>query len=396
MERLKSFDDFLNEQESKDIGSIDSTKFGANIATKWVSSILGLGNQEIPDDYIEETPEVQTQKPYTGCESSTPYPAKPLKHTNQYYINLFTDGNFNEDVRYQAIIEQLKDKSNKLFIVGLRNRLDKKRVEGDKFIDGLQIIDPSQPDAAPLFFQATTCPSLAYYGSGKKVINKDGVAILQPGAYHYKVGIHREGSKNAHEALRQDGDVKLNRFPIGTTKFDTYHPGNSEITDTAGINIHRSSMERGICVGPWSGGCQVISEGNDFKKFMSTLKGSEINGNKFIYCLVELDTLKKMAQTNQEVASEPDKEGEESIVDSNDKSTTFKILTNDVYNELEEFNTDEDKVIDLINKKIKSSGNMKEFAAFYQKTKGKSLKAHLDTALNGDEMEAINFSKVIS
>lgn len=50
--------------------------------------------------------------------------------------------------------------------------------------------------------------------------------------------------------------------------FSTSEPGKPDKDDVYGINIHRSSNDRGVCVGPYSAGCQVFADGKDFQDFM--------------------------------------------------------------------------------------------------------------------------------
>lgn len=386
--RIASFKEFINEQEDKSAGDED---FSKNLAKEFVGGILNFGDGG--EDPVIDTPESKARLPYTSC-GKNPYPIKFPHKTNSYYENLFKSGGLYYDVlKYQPIREQLEKNSKKLFLVGLRNRIDVKRQEGDKFIDAIGIIDPSSPDESPTWLQATTCPSLAFYGD--RPTNPKGIAILQPGAYNYHVGIHREGTESAHEALRGDDVVVVERYEKGTKSFDTYHPGNEEESKGLGINIHKSSNQMGICVGAYSIGCQVIADGDDFNALMKMVKESQINNKKIIYCLVELDDLKEKSEEN---TGSEDK-GE----DNNDREGThthkkivkkwFPQLANEIKKELENFDTDEDNVITMINNRVKTSETMSAFADFYQKKIGVGLKADLSDALDDDEMAQIKFLK---
>jgi hypothetical protein len=306
--------------------------------------------------------------------------------------------------------------TKKIFLVGIREKLDIKTREGDKFVDKLLVIDPNKMDKFPDTYQITTSPSVSYYGDPKRALNPDGVAIMQPGVYSYKIGIHKKGSPTEHEALIQDGKMKIERFSAGTNTISTYEPGNEDVSDEYGINIHRGSKGPGVCVGPYSAGCQVFANGADFDKFMATIKASTDNAGKFLYVLIENDKLSDLEKEHDDAITtkateEADKKKEEEESknkeekDKQDKKlarkkqmaedlkmSNFEEAAESIYNELDEINSDEDKLIDIYNSVCIDQKTAKEFAKYYEKKyKVKDIIDELDSALSGSELKKLNY-----
>jgi hypothetical protein len=60
------------------------------------------------------------------------------------------------------------------------------------------------------------------------------------------------------------------------------------------MQIHRSSTKGvGICVGPWSAGCQVFSDYTEWQDFIAKAEKEQMNATKFYYGLIQLDDIPK-------------------------------------------------------------------------------------------------------
>jgi len=140
-------------------------------------------------------------------------------------------------------------------------------------------------------YQITTVPSLAYYG--KKPMNPKGVGIKIPGDTLYLLQESSLGSGNKYKMMVEGQPIKVGRYPIGVTKFETYKPSDI-YTENCGMQIHRSSTKGvGICVGPWSAGCQVFADYQEWQDFISKAEKEKMNSNKFHYGLIQLDDIPK-------------------------------------------------------------------------------------------------------
>jgi hypothetical protein len=137
-------------------------------------------------------------------------------------------------------------------------------------------------------YQITTVPSLAYYG--KKPMNPKGAGIKLPGDTLYILQESTLGH-GKYKMMVEGEKIKVGRYPIGVTKYETYKPAEV-YTENCGMQIHRSSTKgEGICVGPWSAGCQVFSDYDEFKDFISKAEKEGMNASKFIYALIQLDDI---------------------------------------------------------------------------------------------------------
>ena len=140
-------------------------------------------------------------------------------------------------------------------------------------------------------YQITTVPSLAYYG--KKPMNPKGVGIKLPGQTLYIFQESSLGSGTRYKMMVEGEPIKVGRYPIGVTKFESYKPAEV-YTESCGMQIHRSSTKGvGICVGPWSAGCQVFSDNEEWKDFISKAEKEQMNATKFYYGLIQLDDIPK-------------------------------------------------------------------------------------------------------
>ena len=297
MTKIRSFRDYINEQENKPAKKEGETNNAGNDAALLAKAMMTgaldkLGFDDNDFSLTEETPETKKGSPYTACGNNA-YTFIPSEGKNSQFIDMFQgDGEFARDAAYSELHKELSEGRNKIFLIGVREKIEIKRTEGDRFIDKIVIVDPSKPNDDVVSYQLTTCPSVVFYSSPEKAVNSKGVAILQPGSVKYKIGIHKKGSPTQHEALIQNGSMDIQRFPLNTKEITTYTPGTPQSGTDFGINIHRSSADRGVCVGPYSVGCQVFADGNDFDTFMKTMKGSTANNGEFIYALIQKDDIK--------------------------------------------------------------------------------------------------------
>lgn len=397
MRKIYSFHEYIKEQEEKKedtksdekgakglLGSLDA----GGIATAMMSAAFKkLGFEDKDYSRTDETEETKAGKPYMSC-GNTPYTFKPIEATNQQIMDLFKDpsGKFAKDVRYADISKEVNTNSQKLFIIGVREELNIKKREGDKFVDKIAIVDPSKPTEKVVSYQATTSPSVEYYSDPKRSLNSNGVAIMQPGVAAYKIGIHKKGSPTQHEALVQDGEMEINRFELSVPKIETYEPGKPDKDDSYGINIHRSSNDRGVCVGPYSAGCQVFADGKDFQDFMNRLKSAGGNAGKFLYVLIQNDDFGGTTETE---GSEEDTT--ETGTSSVDRTEEFKSVGDSLRAELDKSNSDEEALISTYNSAIASQKDASDFAKFYKEEYGVEVIDDLDRALDNSELAQLKF-----
>jgi hypothetical protein len=427
----------------------------SRIATSLVKNLLG-GNFDVSteggDSRIDVTKEVKESIPYRGCGASEPFKIekKPIG-VNTFkilleYLNSKKAGN------YTRAIKELEE--NRALIIGVRNKIDikKQTANQDRFTDSLYFIPGnsnagkelasskvSKKNESVIFeklyeeskklqkergdgvltyeefysvyenyllnekevdpalgimitpYQITTVPSLEYYG--KRPLNPKGTGIKMPGdtLYFLKESTLGHGT---YKMLVEGEKIKVGRYPIGVTKYETYKPADV-YEENCGMQIHRSSTKGvGICVGPWSGGCQVFADYQEFKELISKCERETMNANKFIYALINLDDIEpsvmenalkgistKSTVTNEPVSSDkPKKESSEKI----------EGLVNLIKSEKEKTNSDEDKVIAKYNEVIKSEDDMYKLIKLY----GKNLWDDLDSFLSGSEIKKLNYRDV--
>lgn len=109
--------------------------------------------------------------------------------------------------------------------------------------DALFLVSPE----ACLAFNANTDPS----------IRRAGVAVLNPGLWFYKVGIHglSKPANMRYTALVQDAPVTVTRDVTGSD------------TGFFGINIHRGGINTTSSLG-----CQTIPPGSQWDSFIATVR----------------------------------------------------------------------------------------------------------------------------
>lgn len=199
----------------------------------------------------------------------------------------------------ESYIDLLKDKKLLTHInlktwnlIGLRNTIDKRRAIPNGFIDGMVLLPPEGSNRNPEIFQCTTFPGPAfrvaqyrawwvsrqYKWLGIKPANQ-GVAIMQPGIYEYRV---------SNRVLRPTNGVDVERYSIvqdtrEAIEFSSYSPGKFERGNHS-ILIH--SAKGADRVDNWSSGCQVLKNSSDLDKIIKTVSSEE--GGKIRYILINI------------------------------------------------------------------------------------------------------------
>jgi hypothetical protein len=408
MSRIYSFKSFINEQE-KDQKKKEGDKKGGglldpgNIAQSMFDQALKtLGFEDNNFTDIADTEETKGGLPIKSC-GATPYQFKPVDGTNQAIMDLFKepDGKFSKDIRYAEISKMVTSGENKIFLVGVREDLDVKKKEGDRFTDKMILVDPSKPTEKVISYQITTSPSVVFYSDPSRTLNKSGVAIMQPCVTKYQIGTHRKGKPTEHEALIQAGEMKINRFPLNTAQIDTYKPGSDSTGADYGINIHRSSKDRGICVGPYSAGCQVFADGNDFSDFMSRIKAASQNAGIFLYALIENDDLEAPG-TTEPISTTSKEEDEKLKKEEREEEKKEKKEQGDnelrnaatmINNELGGFwkNSDEDKLMNYYNTAVTSPELAIRMRSIYQEMYKKDIIDDMDRALSDSQLAKLEY-----
>jgi hypothetical protein len=201
--------------------------------------------------------------------------------------NILDKNNFSDEMDF-----------SKYNIVALRNFIDIKKSYPNRFTDLIVLMSPEK-EKNVTYFPSTTVPGEAFlvqkfrnwYIANGSPLNPEGLAILQPGVYSYKLGKH----KGKYDALVQSGPVKVQRYTQvdseSKAKFSTFSPGKSQ-TGSFGINIHRAnSTGTTETVDTHSAGCLVLQNSNDFSSLISTIRKSR--QKQIDVALVELDDVGK-------------------------------------------------------------------------------------------------------
>jgi len=208
---------------------------------------------------------------------------------------------------------------NDYSLVALRNRISTKKNYPNRFADAVFSMSPKEKKEIK-FFPATTVPGPFflvksfrnyYVATGAKdVVNPNGVAIIQPGVYKFKIGKHR----GQYEALVQSSNIKLQRYsPVedpSDATFSTYSPGKEE-NGSAGINLHRG-LRKGSTptVDSHSAGCVVLKNSSDLDEVLSDMKSN--NQNDIDFALVQIDDIPSKVLA---LASSPDKLQDDKVKD---------------------------------------------------------------------------------
>lgn len=167
----------------------------------------------------------------------------------------------------------------RLNLIGIRS----KNRRANKFDDWFTITYRSDKNYYKTYiYPCTTDPGSHWLSN---LLNPKGCAILVPGQYVnvYSLDLHR----GKYEALCQrNGPVRVyrdkNKDEILDMAPKTIHKGEF------GINIHKAGDGLTKFVGPYSAGCQVFANEEDFYHARSLWRKSrDIYGNFFTYSLLE-------------------------------------------------------------------------------------------------------------
>ena len=321
----------------------------SRIAKGLLQNLFGdiKGMEDGVDAMIDQTSEVKQSSPYRGCGASEPYPLerRPMSIITAKILLEYLDSKGKGD--YKRAIKEIEE--NRALVLGIRNKIEVKSdpSNNDRFTDALYLFpqgiyketeekiksdvekkaqeekerlekeaakqkrlkdDPlakikaksnkgkeessteEKVDLGPEFtpYQITTSPSLAYYG--EKPVNPKGTGIKLPGDTLYYLKESNLGH-GRYKMMVEGEPIDVARYQIGLKKYDTYKP-NNVMKESTGMQIHRSSTTgKGICVGPWSAGCQVFDDINEFNEFIKKAGEQTTNSNKFIYALIQLDDI---------------------------------------------------------------------------------------------------------
>jgi hypothetical protein len=415
---LLSFENFIYEQEdiSGVTGSGNTTETEreakSRIAAGLVKSLFGdiEGLTGGIDSQIETTAEVKDSLPYKGCGATEPFKLEktPIPVNSFKIILDYLQSAGKGD--YTRSIKELEE--NRAVIVGIRNKISIKKESSnqDRFIDALYFIPGGQYGNALAAkesvisnytsfykiyeqqsqgispYQITTVPSLAYYG--KKPLNPKGTGIKMPGDTLFYLKDHTLGH-GTYKMMVEGEKVKVGRYPIGITKFETYKPADV-YTENCGMEIHRSSTRgEGICVGPWSAGCQVFSDYEEWKEFIAKSEKEQMNNGKFIYALIQLDDIPDDVMSNaiKGVSSASLKTDPSKVEVSSGENSEIASLSKLIKDEKEKMNSDEEKVINMYNSVVRSNKDWKSLLKAY----GPSLWDDLDSFLSSSEIEQLTF-----
>lgn len=168
------------------------------------------------------------------------------------------------------------DDKFQLNIIGIRN--PKKIVNA--FDDFLYVIYRNHNNDWRIHqWEVTTDPGLSVL---RNPINTKGAAILVPGQYKYKLGLH----KNKYKALVQAAPVKVYR---DSNRNSVHNFDDASIEEGwFGINIHKAGVESTVVDG-WSAGCIVFSKAANYAEFIKICeKSSAIHKNEFTYTLLNV------------------------------------------------------------------------------------------------------------
>ena len=128
-----------------------------------------------------------------------------------------------------------------------------------------------------------------------------GVAVMKPGQYieAYQLGDHR-----GHPALVNWGRCAPNYWRI--VKVDARPVVKAEGSEYIGLNIHRARKhgETPDSVGPFSKGCQVVQDNEDFEALLATVEKCLSTGGRSTimyldYTLLTEDQVFKLAEIPQ-------------------------------------------------------------------------------------------------
>lgn len=205
----------------------------------------------------------------SGAASHEPHVPKDEKSKYDYYRHAIEASGGKFDL-----------KPGQRNVMGLRGMQDGElnKNQKDRYNDSLVVVWADEKGQKHVHEYKGSVDPGSYAGGNPK-----GDANLMDGQYNYQRGIHHGASTGAHEALVQNGNVRVWR-----DKDKDGHRDKGEIDEQGyfGINIHAGGS--GKNVGHNSEGCQVISggyNGEQWKDFMKQMKADP--DGKFKYTLID-------------------------------------------------------------------------------------------------------------
>lgn len=185
-------------------------------------------------------------------------------------------------------IKTSDEKNYNLNLVGIRN--DKARV--NYFDDFLFVFWKFGGAWLTRTYPITTYPGIVYLAD--HLVNRKGTAILKEGHYpnSHRVGMHHRNKPTGYEALIQVGDLTVYRDKTLDGKIDL-DPSTLDTGDDFAVNIHHAKPG-GLTtnVGPFSAGCQVFADFQQWTEFHDLFKQAQSNwGSTFTYTLINLKDL---------------------------------------------------------------------------------------------------------
>jgi hypothetical protein len=180
---------------------------------------------------------------------------------------------------------ELYTKPNQLNIVGIRSP----STVPNRFDDEIHVFYKVTPLKWHYHvYKVTTDPGTFWL---RNPMQAQGTAILAQGQYKgaYRIGMHQ----GKYKALVQAKPITVIRDYDRDAKLDFKNGTKSK--GMFGINIHRASLT-GITkqVDKYSAGCQVFSNINEFKEFLSLCEQHMgLYGNSFTYTLLDFRSVKR-------------------------------------------------------------------------------------------------------
>lgn len=190
----------------------------------------------------------------------------------------------------EQVLERLWNKGHAVFendsrnynlnIVGIRSR----NAKLDEFGCQLMLFWKHLGKWQDVSYRITTYPGRPYLM--QRLLNPAGCAILVPDQYRGTYSIRLHNGK--YSALCQTyKPVNVYRDGDKDDQFDLDE--HTIMSGMFGINIHNSPDNRATTrVGFYSAGCQVFSDDNEFRHFMTLAnRSAQLFGNKFTYTLID-------------------------------------------------------------------------------------------------------------
>ena len=407
--RIFTFNDFVTEQNTTSGSNPDILTGGttpqkapetkrqakSRMAKSLVKSIFGdFGDLGSLDSGIEETKEVKEGLPYKGCGTNDPYPIEKTPMSLRGFKAMLNYLDQKGAGDYKRTLGDLAE--NRAVIIGLRNNIATKKesINQDRFIDGLYFIPQDSKDEDTFTpYQITTVPSLSYYG--KNPLNPEGVGIKLPGDTLYYLKEETLGSSK-YKMMVEGEPISIGRYPEGVISFETYKPINIKSKQNCGMQIHKSSKVRGVCVGPWSAGCQVFADGTEWDQFISKGESQTKNSGRFFYALIELDSfsdnegrsaLSAATMNSQEYAKW--QSASKNTEKAPNVDIEYDVLSDTLYKAMKGPGTDEDAVYSALGS-LRNKDDWKNLVKTFGKKDGMTLPEWINDDMGSGEVAKVN------